>query len=191
MNEQAFNTERLLGHQHLIAMMQATKPPAPDADTPAIPDEVLRRLREQYGRAPVRTVSLWTRVRQQMHSPQLALAACLLVLGVVVTVMLPHDQYNDDIMRGETSSSCTAPAYWLNNDNTIAAPTGLGLPKFISITSLGDLPKTGSVLVFDPAKREVRLVRDGVPTAKSSIIDAQDKGEWLTAHRQIKKLLYL
>lgn len=189
MNEPASNTERPVAHQRLIALMQAAKPPAPDADTPAIPDEVLRRLREQYGRAPTRTVSLWTRVRQQLHSPQLALAACLVVLGVVVTVMLPHDQYNDNVTRGETSSTFTAPAYWLNSDNATPAPTGLGLPKFITITTLGDLPKTGTVLVFDPAEREVRLVRDGVPTARSSVIDSKEDGEWLTAHRQIKKLL--
>lgn len=208
MNEPTSSSRFLVDHQRLIALMQSAKPPPDDGSTPPIPDELLRRLRDLYGQAPVqlsvvRTVehsedvadqppptrrdSFWRRMSTQLRSPQLALAAVIVLLGLVVSIMLPHE--DADRVRGGTASSSSLPVYWLASDSGMPAPSGLGLPKFISIRTDSELPKTGTVLVFDPVHREARTIKNGSPVSAIGITDAQDIDECLAAHQQLLKQL--
>jgi hypothetical protein len=208
MNESTNTRSLPTSHQSLIAIMQSATPPPDDGHTPAIPDELLRRLREQYGQAsgsvsglrllesdldavtegtPARSGSFWSGIRSLARSPQLALAASIIILGVVAGIMLPHDETTEDVMRGAETAPGAVPAYWLAEGNAPPAPKGIGLPKFITIRTSADLPKTGTVLVFDPARLEARMIQDGVPAASAPVTDALSNDEWLDASRQLTK----
>ncbi len=189
-------SERPSDHQAVIKLMQEAKAPPADAETPAMPPELLERLREQYGSTePVRRreivqhkPSVWAWISDLFVQPQFALASVLILAGVTATIMF-NSRPQDDLLRGGHVTPHSIPAYWLT-DKAEPAPTGLGLPKFILITALDQLPKQGAALVFDPAKREVRALHDGQVQSTSPISDPTDNDEWLTAQRQLNQQLH-
>ena len=174
--------------------MQAANPPPAETDAPPLPDELLRRLQEHYASAsPQRqTPTLWGRVRGQISSSNLiALAACLLLLGVVANMGLQEDSAEDPfgVMRGLPDQEKTVAAYWLSDNDTMAAPTGPLMPKLIIIPRSGDLPTSGTIMVFDSAKKEARLVENGQTKATTAIYDAAESEDWISARRQLLNTL--
>jgi hypothetical protein len=190
MNESPTSSERPASHQRLIALMQAANPPPAQPDAPPLPDELLRRLQERYASAtasaPSRAPTLWNRVRGQINRSNLvALAACLLLIGLVAKVSVPEKEDAFGTMRGISDAEKTVPAYWLSDNNTMPAPAGPLMPKLTSIGRPEDLPKTGTVMVFDSAKKEARLVQDGQITATTNVFDAAESEDWISARRQL------
>lgn len=187
--------ERPTDHQRLIALMQESKAPPADAETPPIPAELLERLHERYGNSePVRhreivaedETGFWSQFMALLNQPRFAIsfAAVLLLIGACV-FMLPSTP-DDDLMRGNDSKPVALPVYWASQ--TQPAPTGLGMPTFIVIVP-DKLPANASAIVCDPAQRTARLLRtDGKPGASIDITDPADADEWLAAHRQLSRL---
>jgi hypothetical protein len=62
------------------------------------------------------------------------------------------------------------------------------LPKFVVITVRDPLPAIGDALIFDPAHREARAMKNGSTIARIPVADPTDSNEWLSAHRQLRKL---
>jgi hypothetical protein len=183
---------RPVEHQRVIALLKEAQAPPADAETPAIPDEILDRLRGQYGRAPRRAVvadkpGLWAWLCDVFIQPKFAFATVLVLACGVAAVMLRSPAPQEELMRGGQVRPAAVPAYWLQSDQAEPAPGGLGLPKFIVITSRDALPAEGDALLFDPAHREARAMKGGSITAKIPIADPTDSNEWLTAHRQLSK----
>jgi hypothetical protein len=181
-------------HRQVIALLKEAQAPPADAETPAIPDELLDRLRGQYGRTPRRAVAeekpgLWAWLCEWFYQPKFAFAVALVtVCGVTTAVLLRPPDPEVELLRGGEPHQAIAPAYWLQSDQAEPAPSGLGMPKFVVITARDPLPAKGDVLIFDPARREVRAVNGGSITAKVLIDDPTDANEWLGAHRQLRKL---
>lgn len=191
---------RPVEHQQVIALLKEAKEPPADADTPGIPDEVLERLRGQYGRAKRRVIveekpGFWAAFLDLFVQPKFAFATALVLLCGVAVFMLQSPAPENkamtsvtDMMRGGKSITAALPCYWLQSDQAEPAPSGLGLPKFIIITPHDTPPMKAGALIFDPAHREARLMREGKVTAQIQISDPTDSNEWLVAHRQLSKL---
>jgi hypothetical protein len=180
-------------HQKVIALLREAQAPPPDAETPGIPDELLERLHGQYGRAPRRVIveekpSVWAWLWDLFVKPKFAFATAIILLCGVTAVMLRAPQQGEELLRGGQPHQTAAPAYWLQSDQAEPAPTGLGLPKFIVVTPREPLPVIGDSLIFDPAHREVRAMKDGKAIAKIPVADPTDSDEWLSAQRQLRKL---
>ena len=183
---------RPIEHQRVIALLKEAQPPPADAETPSLPDEVLDRLRGQYGRAPRRAIvedrpSVWAVLLSLFVQPKFAFATAVLLLCGVTALVLRAPTEDGELMRGGQTRTAAVPAYWLQSNQAEPAPTGLGLPKFIVISARDPLPAKGDALFFDPARREARAVKDGNVTAQFPITDPADSNEWLTAHRQLSK----
>jgi hypothetical protein len=181
-------------HQSIIRMMGDSKPPPPDAETPEIPEELLKRLQEKYGskvepiipmelpekehteEPPKRIISRRPRF---LTAPQWAIAASLLLLGTMATLWF---QPQEELLRGPKESKAELPVYWLSQ--TIAAPQGLGLPKFI----VTENPPSSKAILCDPTKATATLLdAQGKALTTLPITDPADPEEWLTAHRQLKQ----
>lgn len=171
--------------------MQTAAPPIADEETPALPDEILRRLQEQYGNSAGqrRPSGLWTRFRNGINASHLALAACILLLGLVVSVFLRETDTPEIRFRGHDEQLPNVPAFWLDTSNANPPIKGLGLPKFTQVTSAAQIPVAGTNVVFDPVQGEIRLLRDGKPVAAVTVEEAGDPESWSTAHRQLMKLM--
>lgn len=180
-------------HQQVIALLKEAQAPPADAETPGIPDELLDRLRGQYGRTPRRAIvedkpSVWVWLFEVFAQPKLAFAMALVLVCGVTALMLRSPKPEEELLRGGELHQTAAPAYWLQSDQAEPAPGGLGLPKFIVITARDPLPAKGHALIFDPAHGEARAMRDGSIMAKIPVADPTDSNEWLSAHRQLRKL---
>jgi hypothetical protein len=182
-------------HQQVIALLKEAQAPPADSETPSIPDELLDRLRGQYGRAPRRVIvedkpSVWAWLCELFVQPRLAFAMALVLVCGLATVLLraPQPQQGEELLRGGQPNQTAALAYWLQSDKGEPAPKGLGLPKFIVITLNDPLPVIGDALIFDPAHREARAMKDGRITTKIPVADPTDSNEWLSVHRQLRKL---
>lgn len=216
MNEPADRRSLPVSHQRLIAMMQSVTPPPDDGGTPPIPDELLRRLREQYGMSsqhamqlqaierdpaevtaspptddtaalpPRRSGSFWGRLCPRTCPSQLALAASCLLLGLIVSIMLPQNR--EKLILGESRGiehhTVAVTDYWLTSEHT-PPPSGMGPPKFMSIQTEPEAPRCGTIIVFDPAHLEARMFRDGALAGSAKVTDAQESSEWITARRQL------
>ena len=184
---------RPIEHQRVIALLKEAQQPPEDAETPSIPDELLERLRGQYGRAPRRAIvedkpSVWDFLSQFLLQPKFAFAAVLILCGITA-VMMQSPTQEEDTMRGGKVRPAAAPAYWLQSDQAEPAPSGLGMPKFIVITARDPLPAQGNALIFDPARHEARALKDGIIAGQIAITDPTDSNEWLTAQRQLNQSL--
>lgn len=193
--------QRSLDHQRVIALLQEAQPPPSDAETPNIPEDILERLRGQYGRAPRRVItddtpSVWAWIRELLNQPRFAFAAAVLLSCAVAGIVLPTLPSESTpspspptaLMRGGRDRPAAVPVYWLQSEAREPAPTGLGLPRFIVVPADEPLPKIEEALVFDPSRGEARGMRRGVDAVKIKIADPSDSNEWLSAHRQLSKL---
>ena len=191
MNQSANPPERPASHQRIIALMQSAAPPPADDETPALPDELLRRLQEKFGSTSEqpRHTSLWTRFRESPNTKYLALAACLLLVGIITSRTVQENGTETITWRGNHEQPKELPSYWLNTDNATPAIKGLGLPNFKSVSAAADLPDAGLIKVFDPKRSEIHLVRDGKSIASVTVEDSSDPESWDAAHRQLLKLL--
>ena len=182
-------------HERVIALLKEVQAPPADAETPAIPDELIERLRGQYGRAPRRAIledkpSFLASLLALFAQPKFAFATVLVLLGgITVFTLRSPTQQGDEVMRGGQVRSVTLPTYWLQSDKAEPAPVGLGMPTFIVLTPRDSVPAKGAALVFDPMHREARIVHDGIHDAPISIADPTDNDEWLTVHRQLLQQL--
>ena len=186
-------SKRPVEHQQVIALLKEAQAPPADAETPDIPNELLDRLRGQYGRTPRRAIvedrpGLWAWLSDWFVQPRLAFAMALVLVFGVTAVVLRSPEREEELMRGGQSPQAAAPAYWLQSDQAEPAPSGLGLPEFIVITARDPLPAKGGALIFDPAHREARVMKDGDVMAKIQVADPADNNEWLNAHRQLRPL---
>lgn len=213
MNDPISSRELSVEHQRLIAVMQTAKPPPADADTPVIPDELLRRLREQYGQAsapismmrlvekedgdatesaPARSTTFWSRLNKTWHSSAgIALAASIVLLCVAVSIILPKQQHDEDLVRGQTIAAPQVKTYWVAINGKPPPPTGVGMPKFIVVSPPApQLMTKEPAIILDPVRREAYISDDqSTPRNSIQINDPDDDGEWLTAQRQLSKLL--
>ncbi len=192
---------RPIEHQRVIALLKEAQQPPEDAETPSIPDELLERLRGQYGRAPRRAIvedkpSVWDFLSQFLLQPKFAFAAVLILCGITAVMMQSPTQegglvtHSDaDVTRGGKTAPQVIPAYWLQSDKAEPAPTGLGMPKFIVLTAGAPLPAKGEALIFDPARSEIRALKDGIITAQMPITDPANNDVWLDAKLQLNQAL--
>jgi hypothetical protein len=192
-NPMKLESNRPIEHQQVIALLKEAQQPPADTETPGIPDEVLDRLRGQYGRAPRRAIvedkpSVWAWISELFVQPKFAFATAIVLVCCVTAVMLRPPAQDEDLMRGGQIRQAAVPAYWLQSDQAEPAPSGLGLPKFIVISARDPLPAKGAALLFDPSHHEARYINNGSVTAKIQIADPADSNEWLSAHRQLSKL---
>jgi hypothetical protein len=181
-------------HQKVIALLKEAQAPPADAETPELPDELLDRLRGQYGRAPRREIvedkpGFWALLRDWFVQPKFAFATALVLICGISAIFLRAPKPETELMRGGGQvQQSAAPTYWLQSDKAEPAPTGLGLPKFIVIHPGDSVPSIGVVLIFDPAHREARVMKDGSVIAKIPVADPADNTEWLSVHRQLRRL---
>jgi hypothetical protein len=180
-------------HQKVIALLKEAQAPPADAETPEIPGELLDRLRGQYGRAPRREIvedkpGFWALLCDWFVQPKFAFATALVLICGVSAIFLRAPKPETELMRGSQTHQAAAPAYWLQSDKAEPAPTGLGMPKFIVITSRDQLPTQGDALIFDPAQHEARARKGGNIIEQIKIADPTDSNEWLSAHRQLRRL---
>jgi hypothetical protein len=194
----AMNPEshRPIERQQVITLLKEAQAPPADSETPDIPDELLDQLRGQYGQAKRRALvedkpSVWAWLCDLFMQPKFAYAMTLVLVCGVAAVMLRSPKPGDaegELLRGGQPHQTVAPSYWLQSGQGEPAPSGLGLPKFIVITSRDPLPGKGDAFIFDPAQREARAMKDGSVIAKIPILDPTDSNEWLSAQRQLRKL---
>lgn len=183
---------RRIEHEQVISLLKAAQEPPADADTPDLPAEVLESLRGQYGRTQRRPVvedepSVWSWLCDWLIQPRLAFGIALALLCGITALMLRPSDSKEDLLRGGHTAPAIAQAYWVQSDQQEPAPTGLGMPKFIVISTSDPAPTKGAALVFDPARREARLLTEGKVMAQLPISDPTDSNEWLAAHRQLSK----
>lgn len=187
--------ERPADHQRLIALLQESKAPPADAETPPIPAEMLERLNERYGstepvrrreNVPEQESGFWSQLMALLVQPKFAFSVAALLLIAGLAVFMQPSTPEDDLVRGTNSKPGTLPVYWASV--TQPKPTGLGMPKFIVIAP-DQLPANANAIVCDPAQRTARLLRtDGKPGNTIIVTDPAAADEWLTAHRQLSLL---
>lgn len=185
---------RPIEHERVIALLKEVQAPPADAETPAIPDELIERLRGQYGRAQRRAIveekpSFLASLIALFAQPKFAFAMVLVLLGGVTVFTLRSPTPQDEVMRGGQVRPAALPTYWLQSDKAEPAPTGLGMPSFIVLTPRDSVPVKGDAVVFDPLHREARVVRDGIPDAPIPIADPTDNEEWLSVHLRLNQQL--
>jgi hypothetical protein len=177
-------------HQSIIRMMGDSKPPPADEDTPEIPEELLKRLKEKYGskvepiipfelpqkkEADAPRPTIMGKARRIFFQPKFAVAASLVLLGSIAALW-----QTPELMRGSAKQPSSLQSYWLSQSQP--APKGLGLPTFI-VTD--QAPSTGSVILCDPTQRTATLMREGQTQSVLTIEDPADSDEWLSAYRQL------
>ena len=185
--------KRRIEHQQVIALLKEAKEPPADAETPNIPDEILERLRGQYGRTVRRAIveekpGFWASFLEMLVQPKFAFAAALVLLCGVSALVLRPSGSNEDLMRGGQVRPAAIPAYWVQSAAAEPAPTGLGMPKLLVLKASDALPAKGMAVILDPAHREARVMKEGVVLARIQITDPSDSNEWLAAHRELSKL---
>ncbi len=211
------SNERPANHQHLIAMMKEFTPPPADADTPEIPDDLLRRLREQYDQTadgskvqPIIPMELPAEIEEgESETVQGRVSTADRVTATMPSrVRRPFPTTTFAIAAGALILGLIA-ALWHSPSSqddllrggttkpgevaaywtspTLPVPTGIGLPKFIVADQP---PRQGNAIICDPMKRSAELIRaDGKPGASIQISDPTDSDEWLSAIQQLKTQL--
>jgi hypothetical protein len=110
-------SQRPIEHQKVIALLKEAQAPPADSETPGIPDELLDRLRGQYGRKPRRAIvedrpGVWAWLCDWFVQPRLAFAMALVLLCGVSVVMLRSPKPEEELLRGGLPQQTAAPAYW-------------------------------------------------------------------------------
>jgi hypothetical protein len=178
-------------HERLIAKMQEFKPPPADAETPALPDDLLRRLQDKYNTAG--TAEVVTQTPQELpdevqkpklpdvqpfrFSRQIAVAAAVVLFGSLAVMMLQPER-PEEIMRGGGTAPAVVQVYWMSK--TTPPPSGLGMPTFI--VSEPGTATPPNALICDPVGKTATYGAKQV-----SISDPSDSEEWLAAIRQLSQ----